>query len=218
MKLKIALLALVLVAGTSVSVAVADPGHGKGKKPKGDDAVAATTGESTTTDTVTTGDDGKGKGHKAHGKAKGLGLPGACRPSVAVNLKGTLAGVTDSTLAVDVTKANRHGWNLVGLQVPVAVDALTKIRKHGPATLADLVAGDVVKIHARACKNAEAVAGAAPVVLVARMVIAKAPSTSTDSEDGATTTTDAATTDTSTTDTSTTETTTTTETQTTTSS
>jgi hypothetical protein len=207
MKLKFALLALVAAAGLVTSVALADPGHGKGKGKSDDEAAAADTSSSTST-TTTTEEPGKGKG-KSKGQAKKAERAAlGCKPSVAVNLKGTLASVDGTTIVVNVVHANRHGRSYVGLQVPVGTTEFTKFRKAGPSTLAELVVGDLVKVHARTCKPKpgdepeEAVTppAAEPVApaLVARMVIAKLPAADDEDEDGTTTTSTETTTTTST--------------------
>ena len=107
MKLKFALLALVAAAGLVTSVALADPGHGKGKGKKSDDEAAAADTSSSTSTTTTSEEPGKGKSKGQAKKAERAAL--GCKPSVAVNLKGTLASVDGTTIVVNVVHANRHG-------------------------------------------------------------------------------------------------------------
>jgi hypothetical protein len=76
---------------------------------------------------------------------------------------GTLSAAGADTVSIEVAKANRHGRRLVGDTVDVAVGAATKVRRTGPASPADLVFGDRVKVQALC-----ATAG-----LAARMIVAK---------------------------------------------
>jgi len=85
-----------------------------------------------------------------------------CRPKVKVVLKGTLANdpaAGDSSLQMNVMKANRHGraYVLAGQPVTVNVDAMTKVRRKAPdseptKTLDSLALSDIVKLAAKACK------------------------------------------------------------------
>jgi len=85
-----------------------------------------------------------------------------CRPRVKVMLRGTLANdpaAGDTSLMLTVTKSNRHGRAYVSAAQPVTVnvDPMTKVRRKAPdseptTTLDSLAMGDLVKLHARACK------------------------------------------------------------------
>jgi hypothetical protein len=111
-----------------------------------------------------------------------------CRPRVKVVLRGTLANdpaAGDTSLQLNVTKANRHGRAYVSAAQPmtVNVDAKTKIRRKAQGsdpskTFESLAMGDQVKLDAKACK-ADLANGATP-ALTARHVLAK-PANSTPS-------------------------------------
>jgi hypothetical protein len=106
--------------------------------------------------------------HDNPGKGKPAAKPGKptsgpnCRPKVKVVLKGSLANdpVTDDTsFMLTVSKSNRHGRSYVSATQPITVtlDAMTKIRRKAPdseptKTLDSLAMGDLVKVHAKACK------------------------------------------------------------------
>ena len=84
-----------------------------------------------------------------------------CRPKVKVVLRGTLANDPaegDTSLELNVTKANRHGRAYISATAEmVNVDAQTKIRRKAPdsaptRTLDSLAMGDRVKVTAKACK------------------------------------------------------------------
>ena len=90
--------------------------------------------------------------------AKGKPLPTGpgCKPMVTVMIKGTLtsdpaAGATSFTM--NVTGANKHGMNLKGLGVTIAVDAKTKIRRQGAKTVDALAANDRAVVQLRRCKG-----------------------------------------------------------------
>jgi len=79
-----------------------------------------------------------------------------CKPKASVILKGTLtsdpgAGATSFTMTV--TKANKHGQSLVGLDVTITVDADTKVRREGKKLIEDLASGDRVNVRLRRCKG-----------------------------------------------------------------
>jgi len=132
MKLKAVALAL-LLAGFSTSVAVAGDGHGKGKgKQKSDDAKALVA--SSTTSTTTTAKSGKAE--KAEKAA-------ACRPSVQLEIRGTVAATSAGSLAVLVTKGGPQGAKLAGKQLTFDV---SKAKVRGT-----LASGAPVRVHARAC-------------------------------------------------------------------
>ena len=150
MKLKALLLAL-FVAGFSASFALADDGgHGKGKGGS-DDAQAAV---------ATT-----------HGaKAK------PCRPRLELELRGTVASASDSSLALAVTKGRAQGAKLDGTQLTLDLS-----HAHVRGTL---VSGGTVRAHARACVDL----AAGTVTLVATQVKA-GPAKDDDGGDGTTSTT-----------------------------
>jgi hypothetical protein len=90
--------------------------------------------------------------------------PAACKPSVAVVLKGDLVSFGAGSFVIDVKKANKHGRALSGQQT-VAVDDKTKFRPKRYDDFKDAVAGFRMNVQAKACKNAPAAA------LVARRVV-----------------------------------------------
>ncbi len=77
-----------------------------------------------------------------------------CRPAVSFNLKGSLVSTDEAgkALKMHVHRTNKHGRAHVGKDVDVKVDERTKIRRDGRATLADLDAGDRLKVQVRDCK------------------------------------------------------------------
>lgn len=168
MKLKALLLAL-FVAGVTASFAVADDGHGSsGEHKKGNEHAALTT-------TTTTGTTAKHDGEGDRGKST------KCRPSIELELRGTVAAAPSATaLAVLVGRGGAQGASLAGKQLTLDVTGLKQ-----PATLNQ---GDNVRVHARAC--VDLVAGT--VKLVATKVDAK-------KDDGKTTSSTATTTSTTTT-------------------
>jgi hypothetical protein len=91
----------------------------------------------------------KGKGHGAHAST--------CGAVVSFELRGAVNGVDASarTFELHVVRANKHGRALVGTDVTVQVTDKTKVRRNGPAELADAVAGDEAKVQARDCKGAD---------------------------------------------------------------
>jgi hypothetical protein len=81
--------------------------------------------------------------------------PGACKATVSFILKGTFGAAAADGFTMDVTAANKHGRQFKGQTgLAVSVDAKTKFRRNGPAQLADLVAGDRLRVQVRACKGA----------------------------------------------------------------
>jgi hypothetical protein len=104
-----------------------------------------------------------------------------CKPRVKVVLKGTLANdpaTGDTSLDLNVTKANRHGRAYVtpGQAITITLDAKTKVRRkaHGSKptkTLDSLAMGDRVQLDSKACK-ADLKNGGTP-QLTARHVTAK---------------------------------------------
>lgn len=90
----------------------------------------------------------------AKGKPPARG-PG-CKPNVAVILKGSLtsdpvAGVASFTMKVSA--ANEHGQSLKGLDVMIALDAKTKIRRQGAKTIESLALNDRAMVELRRCKT-----------------------------------------------------------------
>jgi hypothetical protein len=134
MKLKALLLAL-FVAGLTASFALADDGHGKGDKGKSEDR---TTSVRRSEDT---------KGDRA--------TTARCRPSVEVELRGTVAAApTASSLVVLVTRGGAEGASLAGKQLTFDTTGARK-----PSALAS---GDLVQVKGRAC--VDLVAGTAKLV------------------------------------------------------
>jgi hypothetical protein len=135
MKLKALLLAL-FVAGFSASYALADDGHGKDDKRK---------------------DDKRAETVRTEG-----GKSVRCRPSVEVELRGTVAAApTATSLVLLVGKGGAEGASLVGKQLTFDTTGARK-----PASLAS---GALVRVKGRAC--VDLVAGTAK--LVAERVEAK---------------------------------------------
>ena len=134
MKLKALVMTLVIAAlGVSVAAATASPNHGKPPRPSGD---------------------------KPAKPAKGSKHADACR-GPQIMLRGTfVSGSADSTgagsFAMVIAKTNhpaRRLGLLAGSQVSIKVDARTKYRRHGHASLADLLANDRLSVKARACRT-----------------------------------------------------------------
>jgi hypothetical protein len=134
MKLKAMLLAL-FVAGLTASFALADDGHGKGDKGKSEDR----------TTSVRRSEDKKGD----------RATTARCRPSVEVELRGTVAAApTASALVVLVTRGGAEGASLAGKQLTFDTTGARK-----PSALAS---GDLVQVKGRAC--VDLVAGTAKLV------------------------------------------------------
>lgn len=142
-----ALLVVLFVMGFAVSVAVAGPGRGNRHHPSSTSTAATTTVATTTRSEA------------------------ACRPVVGFVLRGEVVSVGTSSLTFNVKKANDHGRAYVGTQLSVLVDDRTKIRRHGPAKLAEIKPADWVKVQLRRCKTAEASAA-----FLARVILAREPS------------------------------------------
>jgi hypothetical protein len=106
------------------------------------------------------------------GKGKPLATGEGCKPKVTVVLKGTLAGVSDSALSMNVTSGNRWGRAYVpSSQLSILVNEDTKVRRQGKKTLGYLLPGDRVLVQARACK-ADLLAQGTPPTLTAVRVVA----------------------------------------------
>jgi hypothetical protein len=101
----------------------------------------------------------------AHGKPPPTG--DNCRPKVSFILKGTLTSLGDTSFHMNVMKANRHGRALLG-DHEIMVNDATKFRRKGHATMADLVAGDRLKVQVRGCKRGDP----ATMELLAKRVVA----------------------------------------------
>lgn len=178
MKTKILLLGLVLSAGTAGGALAdgGDPGKHGGQPPQAGSSSGKDNGEHSGAKGDKDGKPDKPKPERGFkDELRTLGL--SCS-SKAIDLKGTIVSVGEGSLSLSVRHANRHGSGLIGTQVSVLLISSTDIKRKGPATAADLVAGDAVKVHALACAKGAA-AGATPssaataAVLVARKVIAK---------------------------------------------
>jgi hypothetical protein len=133
MKLKALLLAL-FVAGLTASFALADDGHGKRDKGKSEDRTTSVQrSDDTKRDRATT----------------------RCRPSVEVELRGTVAAApTASSLVVLVTRGGAEGASLAGKQLTFDTTGARK-----PSALAS---GELVQVKGRAC--VDLVAGTAKLV------------------------------------------------------
>jgi hypothetical protein len=121
------------------------------------------------------------------GKGKGP----ACKPGRSIVLKGEFVSAGGTGFAMTVKSGNAAAKPFAGKQLTVAVETATRFTK---AKLADLKAGDKVKVQGYACK-----ADATALTLVARRVTAKGPKSGDDDADKGTTTGTTTTTDTTTT-------------------
>jgi hypothetical protein len=90
-----------------------------------------------------------------------------CRPKVSFILKGTLTSVGETSFHMDVTKANHHARALLGDR-EITVNDHTKFRRMGHAAMADLAAGDRLKVQVRGCKAGDP----ATMELLAKRVVA----------------------------------------------
>src|SRR4051812_19438396 len=137
MKLRALVMTLAIAAlGVSVAVATASPNHGKPPHPG------------------------------AQKPAKPSKPTNACKGPQVVLTGMYVSGSADSTgagsFAMVVKRTNRRGRRLglvAGSQVSVDVDAHTKYRRRGHASLADLLANDRLNVKARACKSDQAPSG-----------------------------------------------------------
>jgi hypothetical protein len=91
----------------------------------------------------------------------------SCRPKVSFILKGTLTSLGDSSFHMNVLRANRHGRAFLGDR-EIMVNERTKFRRKGRAAMADLVAGDRLKVQVRGCKRGDP----ATMELLAKRVVA----------------------------------------------
>jgi len=106
------------------------------------------------------------------GKGKPTTGPG-CKPAVAVILKGTLAAggaAAPFSLLVTVTGGNHASkpYKAGAQPVSISVTITTKISRQGDHNPADLKTGDVVNVHAWACK-ADLANGATPALTAKRV-------------------------------------------------
>lgn len=180
MKLK-ALFVALAAAALCASVAYASPPPGKGHQHG--------RGEDTTTEQT------PGSGHHAK-------TPAACKGRLLLltgaYVSGSADGTGAGTFAMLVKHAAGHGkgLDLRGKQATVTTDAQTKVRRHGQATIADLVAGDRLVVLVRACRAAAGDATAAPTLLALGIVARPAKGDGTGTTTTGTTTDDTTTTDT----------------------
>jgi hypothetical protein len=137
MKLRALVMTLAIAAlGVSVAAATASPNHGKPPHP------------------------GAQKPAKPSKSAK------PCKGPQVVLMGTYVSGSAGSdgagSFAMVVKRTNRPGRRLglvAGSQVSVNVDARTRYRRHGHASLADLLANDRLNVKARACKPDQAPSG-----------------------------------------------------------
>ena len=147
MKLKMILLGLATTALTA-SVAIASPTHQSKPAPH--------------TPNV----------HKTTPPTTGPG----CKPQTSVILHGTVAVAAGATpvlpfgLKVTVTGANHHGKAYVKATQPVTVTVTsdTKIERDGQTTLAGVLLGDRITVHARPCR-ADLAHGATPALTATKL-------------------------------------------------
>ena len=142
MKLKALLLACA-VAGAGASFAFADDGHGRHGKHDKTSSTATTATTATTAATTTTSD---------------------CQR---VNLRGTIATISATSLTLNVTRANDAGQAFVGKTATVGVDPNTRVQWSGTGTLTGPNVGDSAKVKASSCGTAG--------TLTARSVRAEGP-------------------------------------------
>lgn len=134
MKFKALVITILFVAGVAASVALAKgppPGKGKGtEKDKKHETTSSTTGSTSTV---------------------------ACKPKVAVILKGDFVSGSGSddegVFQMKVRQANKHGKRYLAETVTIAYDEKTKFRRRGHAELDDFAPGDSLNVQARACKD-----------------------------------------------------------------
>ncbi len=91
----------------------------------------------------------------AGGKGKAKGKSKICRSTVTYVLEGPALVVDPAgSVTMTVAESNKHARSFVGRDVTVTTNATTKIvRDDVKATLADLVAGDVLTVKIRGCKG-----------------------------------------------------------------
>jgi hypothetical protein len=108
------------------------------------------------------------------GKGKPSATGPGCKPSIAVILKGTLAGnggTVPFALPVNVTGGNKFAAAFKNATQPISVqvESATKIQRQGDRNAANLKSGDVVNVRARACK-ADLAHGATPSLTAIQVV------------------------------------------------
>jgi len=155
MKLKALLLACA-VAGAGASFAFADDGgHGKHGKDGKNASTATTTTMATTTTAATT---------TTTTTATTTTTPSNCQR---VNLRGTIATISATSLTLTVTRANDAGQAFVGKTATVGVDPNTRVQWSGTGTLTGPNVGDSAKVKASSCGTAG--------TLIAKSVRAQGP-------------------------------------------
>jgi len=112
-------------------------------------------------------DGGHGK-HGKHGKnastATTTTTPSNCQR---VNLRGTIATISATSLTLTVTRANDAGQAFVGKTATVGVDPNTRVQWSGTGTLTGPNVGDSAKVKASSCGTAG--------TLIAKSVRAQGP-------------------------------------------
>jgi hypothetical protein len=109
------------------------------------------------------------------GKGKPAPIGGACKPKIAVVVKGTLAAATPATsVTLTVTGGNAFAkaYRTAAQPLVVALTATTKVTREDDATAA-LQVGDLVNVRASVCK-ADLANGGMPALTAVR-VVAHAP-------------------------------------------
>jgi hypothetical protein len=139
LKLK-ALLAALAAAALCVSAAAASPGkvndHGKGKHNGKRD------------DSARTNDRGGATKARKSCEGRKLVLRG-------LYVSGSAGADGAGSFVMEIKRANGgKRLGLAGKQATLTVDAATKFRRHGHASLADLVASDRLSVKVRACRAA----------------------------------------------------------------
>jgi len=105
------------------------------------------------------------------GKGKPQPTGPTCKPKVTVVLKGTLTGVSGSTLTMTVKGGNRwaRAWVNAGTAQVTVDPSMTKVRRNGAKTLAELKPTDWLLVQARACK-ADLMSNTLPTLTAVRIV------------------------------------------------
>jgi len=105
------------------------------------------------------------------GKGKPQPSGPTCKPKVTVVLRGTLTGVSGTTLTMTVTRGNRWArtWVTAGTASVTVDPTTTKVRRNGLKTLADLKPMDWLLVQARACK-ADLLSNTPPSLTAVRIV------------------------------------------------
>ncbi len=124
------------------------------------------------------------------GKGKPASTGPTCKPKVTVILSGTLLsdpGTGATSFTMHVTRANKHGKTLAGLDVTITVDAKTKIKRQGSKTVDALALNDRANVRLMRCKgdlplSASTVDDVAASRVVAHPAISTSSTSSTTSE------------------------------------